>query len=610
MGAKEHQPGVWARVLKAAPPPWRGMAAAWLFSLLAGAAALLQPWLLKVLVDHVVGSVPAPAWVAWLRGTLPGAGGVSGAVAWVAVATLVVFALESTIDVLLTMRWVKTGQGHVYSLGRALFAHLVRRSPRFHARTPVGDSVSRITGDSWCAYNAASALLFAPMQALVVGGVAAAILLRLDFKLGLVALVATPVVGVCAIVLGRKATTAKTQEREAESRLESHVQQTLSGLAVVQAFAQERREQQRFSQLTGQALTTQRRSAVIAASSSAAAGIVTTLCLGAVLGLAGLEVLRGRLTIGTLLVFVAYQGTLNAQLSSLASAWTAARGARASAQRAAEALDEPTEGTSGGTRAIASPTAPPAIELRNVRFGYEPGRPVLDGVNLTIPAGRTLALVGASGAGKSTLALLLPRLIEPEGGQIALDGMDACELSLEAVRSHMAIVFQEPMLLAGTVAQNIRLGQPDASDDEVEKAAREAGAHEFISRLADGYETELGQRGATLSGGERQRIAIARALVRRAPVLILDEPTASLDAATEAALVRTLDHARAGRTTLIIAHRLSTVRGADVIAVLDHGRIAETGSHETLLARQGLYAHLWALQQRPAGEPAAIGGAA
>jgi ATP-binding cassette subfamily B protein len=608
MTAAEHL-GVWRTVFGTVGRRWRGLATIWVLTLAAAAVALLQPWPIQILVDHVLGQAPGPVWLARMRSWLPGAGSPLGAAAWAGAAAFLIFVIETVFDVALTMRWVRIGQSAVYELGRAVFARLLRRSPAFHAVTPVGDSLSRITGDSWCIYNAASALVFAPLHALAIGGAAAAVLLNLNPRLALVTFIAVPLVTASSILLGRRAGEAKAREREAESRMESHVQQTLTGLSVVQTFAQELREQQRFSGLSGQTLAAQRRSAVIAAVSAAAAGLITTGATGAVLWIGGLEVLRGRLHTGELLVFLAYLATVNSQLTALAGAWTSARGFSASAERVAVVLNsEPEVLPPPSPEPLPRERGAPGLRFHSVTFGYLPNRPVLRGVDLTVQPGETVAVVGASGAGKSTLAALVPRLFDPWEGQVALGGIDVRRLGLGEVRSAVSIVFQEPMLLAGTVADNIRLGRPGASPAEVLQAVRAAGAIEFVEGLPDGIDTLLGERGATLSGGERQRIAIARALVRDAPVLVLDEPTASLDARTEAGLLATLDSARRGRTTLVIAHRLSTVRTADRIAVLDKGRIAELGPHDDLIRRDGIYAGLWRSQVGDQRAEAVSGG--
>jgi ATP-binding cassette subfamily B protein len=591
------QLGAWRTALRAGPIHRRTLAVMWLLTLASAGFALLQPWPVQVVIDHAVGGVPGPGWLTSLRARLPGAGSAGGLAAWAGIATVLIFMLDAWVDVRLTMRWVREGQGAVYRLGQAVFAHLLRRAPTFHARTPVGDSVGRVTGDSWCVYNAASAVLFAPLQAAVVGVGAAVVMFRINAWLAAMALALTPAVVFLTLRLGAAAREAKGVERQSESRLESHVHQTFAGLAVVQAFAQEQRAQAAFGSLTSETLTAQRRSARLAALSGAGASLIATLALGIVLLVGSREVIAGRLTVGTLLVFIAYQGTLNSQLSSLASAWTSAKGMTASAERVARVLDEPPE-IRGGTLACSAATGAFGARLvfEDVRFAYEPGREVLRGVNLVLEPGRTLALVGPSGAGKSTLAALVPRLLDPTSGRVTLNGADLRSLDLASLREQVGVLFQEPMLLSGTVADNIRLGRPEAGDSQVQDAARLAGAHEFIARLPAVYETELGHRGCTLSGGERQRLALARALVRAAPILVLDEPTASLDPASERALLLALERARTGRTTLIVAHRLSTIRSADAIAVLDQGQVREFGTHSELLALGGLYSRMWRLQ--------------
>jgi len=319
-------------------------------------------------------------------------------------------------------------------------------------------------------------------------------------------------------------------------------------------------------------------------------GLITTAGVAAVLLVGGQQVLTGALTLGGLLIFLAYMRNLQTASEGLLGAYGALKPVEASIERVTEILWAD-DAIPERPDAIALPPASGVgrtVCFDNVTFGYEPGRAVLGGVSLTAQAGELIALVGETGAGKSTLASLIPRFLDPWEGSVTIDGIDIRDVQLASVRSQIALVPQEPFILPLTIAENIAYAQ-EAHLDQIVAAARLANAHEFIERLPQGYDTIVGQRGATLSGGEKQRLAIARAILRNSPILILDEPTSAVDAVTEASLVETIIRLKAQKTIFVIAHRLSTIRQADKIIVLDRGRIVEIGRHEELLRAGGLY---------------------
>jgi len=299
-----------------------------------------------------------------------------------------------------------------------------------------------------------------------------------------------------------------------------------------------------------------------------------------------------------LLVFLSYLGTVQEQLKAITGIYGTLQNAGASVDRVIEVLATEQEVTNNpGARPLTSVQG--HIRFEKVNFGYETDRPILRDVSFEVLPGQTIAIVGPTGAGKSSLVSLLPRFFDAWDGQITIDGLDVRDIELKSLRSNIGIVLQEPFLFPLTIAENIAYGRPDASREEIEAAARDANAHQFIERLPEGYNTIIGERGATLSGGERQRLSIARALLKNAPILILDEPTSALDAQTESLLLEALERLMKDRTTLIIAHRLSTIRKANQIIVLKNGRIIETGTHEELLKNKELYSFLYEIQFGP-----------
>jgi ATP-binding cassette subfamily B protein/subfamily B ATP-binding cassette protein MsbA len=308
------------------------------------------------------------------------------------------------------------------------------------------------------------------------------------------------------------------------------------------------------------------------------------------------HVLAGAISIGTILVFISYLGSLYSPIHDVSHSGGTISESLGSALRLVEVLDARAD-VEDRRGALTLAGVRGEVVFEDVSFGYEPGRPVLREVSLSASPGEVVAIVGPTGAGKSTLVGLLPRFFDPDQGRVLLDGHDLRELRLRQVRDSVSLVLQESFLFPFSIAENIGYGRPGATRQQIIQAARAANAHQFISALPDGYDTVLGERGATLSGGERQRIAIARALLKDAPVLILDEPTSALDAETEQSLLQALDRLMAGRTTLIIAHRLSTIRKADQILVLRNGHIAERGRHQDLINTAGHYAHMHNIQQ-------------
>jgi ATP-binding cassette subfamily B protein/subfamily B ATP-binding cassette protein MsbA len=577
---------------------WLGWVGILIATLGGTGAALLAPLPLKVLVDSVLGSHPAPAVLAWL----PGAGTDTGLLVWVVVAELLVFGLATVVELAGTFLWTIIGQGMVYDVARDVFARVQRRSLREHLREPVGDTLERVAGDSWSVHTVVDELVFTPLHSIVTIAGVAAIMIALSPGLTVVAFAVAPLMTLVPLVLGRRLRGVAEQQRQVQGRLHSHIQQTLAGIPVVQAFGQEERGDRLFSQLARAAVRLQTRNAVLGGLGGLGSGMITTIGTGVVTFAGAHQVLRGHLTIGGLLVFVNYVGILQGQIAGLTGIYSTLQGARASIDRVVEVLDaDPDVADAPGALTLDAVRGELAVE--DVWFDYEPGRPVLRGVSFAASPGEVVALVGPTGAGKSTLAGLVPRFFDPDAGRVALDGSDLRELRLRQVRASVALVLQESFLFPFSVAENIAYGRPGAARSEIEAAARAANAHDFVAALPNGYETVLGERGQTLSGGERQRIAIARALLKDAPVLILDEPTSALDAETEGSLLEALERLMAGRTTLIIAHRLSTIRRADLILVLRDGEIVERGRHAELVELGGHYARMHALQHGAAGEP-------
>jgi ATP-binding cassette subfamily B protein/subfamily B ATP-binding cassette protein MsbA len=512
-----------------------------------------------------------------------------------ALGVLLLFAVGAACEALATIGWTLTGRRITYSLGETLLMRFQRRSLKRHAASGVGETLARVADDSWVAYRAFDELLFKPAQAFAILILILVLMAQLDGALGLAVLVISAAMVATSTFASRRLRGTAERARQLDGQIRSHVQQTLSGIAVVQAFGREADTERDLRGLADEMIKVQQKGALLKGASGFASGLVGAAGTGLVLWMAAEAVLAGRLSLGGMLVFLAYLRTSQIQLAALIKFYPAASTLVAIAGRVNEALlAEPEVSDEPGAPALA--VGPGRVELDSVSFGYEPGRPVLRGVSLVAEPGSMVALVGATGAGKTTLAGLIPRFFDPEQGRVLIDGQDIRRVQLASLRRQVSLVLQEPFLFPVSIAENIGYGRAGASLAEIEAAAKAARAHDFITALPDGYDTVLGERGATLSGGERQRVSIARALLKDAPILILDEPTSALDSATEALILEALETLIAGRTTFVIAHRLSTIRQADRIALLDQGRIVETGTHDTLCRQNGAYARLVAMQ--------------
>jgi subfamily B ATP-binding cassette protein MsbA len=515
----------------------------------------------------------------------------------IALGLLGLFAVQAVINFCQSYLTASVSERVVADLRRDLFRSLVYQPPGFFDERRVGELTSRISSDT----GLVQGVLRFGIPELIRQGVflvGALVLVTVTHpRLTLVTLIAIPFAALMGWLFGRRVRRLSTSIQDRLAGAVSRAEQVFTQIQTVQAFTREDWEEERFAQEVlavrdeGLRRAVARAGLTGAITFSAFGGIVLVLWEG------GRLVLAGALTPGTLVAFLLYAVTIAGAITSLAGFWGNLQEAAGAAQRIFELMDYPRGLPEPEAPRVLRPPVRGEIAFEGVTFRYGPALPlVLEGIDVFVAPGDRVALVGTSGAGKSTMASLIPRFYDVDGGRVTLDGVDVRELRLRDLRGHIGVVPQEPMLFAGTVRENLAYGRPDATDSEIEDAARAAHAHGFISSFPDAYDQLIGERGVTLSAGQRQRIAIARVMLERPAVLILDEASSSLDAESESLVQDALDRLMAGRTTVVIAHRLSTVIRADGILVLDGGIIVDRGSHAELLGRSTVYQRLYQRQ--------------
>ena len=559
-----------------------------------GLANLLEPWPLKVVLDNVLKSRPSHGWLN--RFILSRFDGNSLRLLEFAALSVLAIALVgglcSYVEKHVT---TSVGQWVTHDLRRSLYSHMQRLSLSFHDHQQTGDLISRVTSD----IDAIQSFINSGVLGALINGITLVgmlvVMLYLNWRFTLIALSVAPVLFLVVFSYTRRIKKASREVRKKESEVVSVMQEALNSIRVIKAFASEDYEQRRLEEESLESVEIALRARSLKAKLAPLVEVIVAVGTGMVLWFGGRMALNGSLSAGSLVVFIFYLGKMYKPMQELSKMTDAYSKAAVGYERIHEVLDFDGEikDPPGARRA---PAFRGRIEFANVGFAYDPAVPVLKNLSLSIQAGQTAALVGPTGAGKSTIISLIPRFYDPQSGSVKIDGQDVRRFTQKSLRRQISFVLQETVLFHGSIWYNIAYGKPDASGVEIIRAAELANASEFIEAMPNGYDTIVGERGMTLSGGQRQRIAIARAVIRNTPILIMDEPSSGLDAVSEKLVFDALDRLMTGRTSLVIAHRLSTIRRADVIFVIQNGMVTEVGSHAELMRLGGVYANLYETQ--------------
>lgn len=573
-------------------PYRRSAAVSVLLTMITAFVFLAQPWPLAIVVDSVLSSEPLPGIV---DGLLGGMGRWTLLVALV-VAGFALTVLGNALQVANSFLDARIEQAMVLDLRSDLFDHCQRLSLTFHDNRKTGELMSRVN------YKAAAVgaivLAFPPVAQSVLTLVGMFVIAALiDLQVALVSLAVVPLLYYSLGLYGTRIVPRLQRVQALEWESLSIVHEAMAMLRVIVTFGRERHESRRFRAQGETAVDERVKLTVRQTLFTLGVNTATAAGTALVFGLGAYHVAEGKLSVGELLVLLSYIAAVYQPLESISGTIGHLNDQLVQLRSSIDLLELEPE-VKEAPHAVSIGRSSGEVVFEDVGFSYPKRADVLKHVSFVAPAGSRIALVGPTGAGKTTLMSLLARLYDPKHGRIEIDGVDVRELELRSLRDQISIVLQEPLLFSGTIAENIRYGKLDGTMEEIVAAAKAANAHDFVARLPQGYETPVGERGAGLSGGERQRICIARAFIKDAPILVLDEPTSSIDSKTEEVILEALENLIVGRTTFMIAHRLSTVRDADLILVLNHGELVEVGTHDELLEHDGIYRQLHEAQSR------------
>lgn len=554
---------------------------------------LLEPWPLKLVFDRVI--VPASAPGVLVRDA-------ADASWWIAVAALlvVIFALIRAVAAYYaTVGFALIGNRVLTEARAELYAHLQRLSIVFHSRSRSGDLVVRVIGDIGLLKDVTVTALLPLLGTLFVLGGMLLVMFWVEWRLALVAIGVVPFFALITVHRSRSIHEVAQQQRRREGTLAARTAESITAIRTVKALSLEAMFAELFAAQNNSSFKEGVKAKRLEASLERGVDVLIAIATAGVLGYGAFLAVRGRITPGDLIVFLAYLKSAFRPVRDFAKYSGRLARATAAGERILDVLERPAD-VADRPGALVIGRARGEISLEHVSFGYDPAHPVLAGIDLVIPAGHRVAIVGPSGSGKTTLMGLMLRLYDPSLGRVLLDGRDARDYTLESLRRQFSVVLQDTLLFAGSIRDNIAFGVPSADEETIGDAAAIAGATAFIEEMPEGYDTRVGERGVTLSTGQRQRIAIARAALRNAPILILDEPTAGLDEESEQIAVTALGRLAAGRTTILVTHDLQSAIPADLIAYVEGGRIVERGSHAALMARDGRYARTFRMQTETA----------